>query len=319
MQRYYDEEAGSVLRSLGSTTEGLSANEASRRLSENGKNKLEEAKGKSLIRRFFEQMLDPMILILIAAAGVSAVLAVIEGEGFTDVIIILAVVIVNAILGVYQENKAEKAIEALQQMSAATSRVLRGGQAVTVHSEDLVVGDIVLLEAGDAVPADGRLIEAASLKIEEAALTGESVPVTKETGALTKKGDGQIPLGDRKNMAYTGSSVVYGRGTMVVTATGMDTELGKIAGALAQAEDGQTPLQIKLSQLSKILTVLVLAICVVVFAAQVIRAGGFSLNTTMNSLMIAVSLAVAAIPEGLAAVVTVVLSIGVTNMSKRRA
>ena len=319
MQKYYDEEAGSVLRSLKTSAEGLSESEAGRRLAENGKNKLEEAKGKSLIRRFFEQMMDPMILILIAAAVVSAVLAVIEGEGFTDVIIIMAVVIVNAILGVYQENKAEKAIEALQQMSAATSRVLRGGQALTVHSEDLVVGDIVLLEAGDAVPADGRLIEAASLKIEEAALTGESVPVTKETGALSKNNNGQVPLGDRKNMAYTGSSVVYGRGTMVVTATGMNTELGKIAGALAQAEDGQTPLQIKLTQLSKILTFIVLGICVVVFAAQVIRAGGFTLDSTMNSLMIAVSLAVAAIPEGLAAVVTVVLSIGVTNMSKRNA
>ena len=319
MQKYYDEEAGSVLRSLKTSAEGLSESEAGHRLAENGKNKLEEAKGKSLIRRFFEQMMDPMILILIAAAVVSAVLAVIEGEGFTDVIIIMAVVIVNAILGVYQENKAEKAIEALQQMSAATSRVLRGGQALTVHSEDLVVGDIVLLEAGDAVPADGRLIEAASLKIEEAALTGESVPVTKETGALSKNNNGQVPLGDRKNMAYTGSSVVYGRGTMVVTATGMNTELGKIAGALAQAEDGQTPLQIKLTQLSKILTFIVLGICVVVFAAQVIRAGGFTLDSTMNSLMIAVSLAVAAIPEGLAAVVTVVLSIGVTNMSKRNA
>ncbi len=318
MQNYYDEETGAVLRSLDTTTEGLSALEAERRLSTNGKNKLEEAKGKSLIRRFFEQMTDPMIIILIVAAAVSAVLAVVEGEGFTDVIIILAVVIVNAILGVYQENKAEKAIEALQEMSAATSKVLRDGQMVTVHSEDLVVGDIVLLEAGDAVPADGRLIDAASLKVEEAALTGESVPVEKETAALPHK-DGAVPLGDRKNMAYTGSTVVYGRGMLAVTATGMDTELGKIAGALAKAEDGQTPLQIKLSQLSKILTFLVLGICVVVFIAQMIRAGGFTLDATMNSLMIAVSLAVAAIPEGLAAVVTVVLSIGVTNMSKRNA
>ena len=230
------------------------------------------------------------------------------------------VVIVNAVLGVYQENKAEKAIEALQEMSAATSKVLRDGKIAIIHSEDIVVGDVVLLEAGDAVPADGRIIENASLKIEEAALTGESVPVSKFVDIINlSDGSRDVPLGDRRNMAYMGSTVVYGRGAMIVTATGMDTEMGKIADALAKAEDGQTPLQIKLTQLSKVLTWLVLGICVVIFAVQLLRAGGLDFEVVMDSFMIAVSLAVAAIPEGLAAVVTVVLSIGVTNMSKRNA
>ena len=320
MERYYCENAENVIGGLGSSQQGLSPEEAASRLAKNGKNKLEAPKGKSLIRRFFEQMTDPMIIILLAAAAISAVLAVANGESFADVIIILIVVVVNAVLGVYQESKAEKAIEALQEMSAATSKVVRGGKILTVKSEDLVVGDLVLLEAGDSVPADGRLIESASLKIEEAALTGESVPVSKFIDTLyLREGEKDVPLGDRKNMAYMGSTAVYGRGSMVVTATGMDTEMGKIAGALAQAEDGQTPLQIKLAQLSKILTWLVLGICVLVFGVQMLRAGQFSLGVVLDSFMIAVSLAVAAIPEGLVAVVTVVLSIGVTNMSKRNA
>lgn len=261
-----------------------------------------------------------MIIILLAAALVSGVLAVVENDSFADVIIILAVVIINAVLGVYQESKAEKAIEALQKMSAATSKVLRDGKIQIVPSEELVVGDVVLLEAGDAVPADGRLLESASLKIEEAALTGESVPVTKLIDLINlKENEKDVPLGDRKNMVYMGSTVVYGRGSAVITGTGMNTEMGKIADALAQAEDGQTPLQRKLSQLSKILTWIVLGICIIVFGVQLFRAGSFHFDVILNSFMIAVSLAVAAIPEGLAAVVTVVLSIGVTNMSKRNA
>ena len=318
--KYYCEDAEQVLSEVGSTRQGLEPAEAERRLAANGKNKLAEGKKDSLLKRFMDQLADPMILILLAAAAISGVLAVVEGESFVDVIIILAVVIVNAVLGVYQESKAEKAIEALQEMSAATSKVLRGGKIVTIHSEDLVVGDVVLLEAGDAVPADGRLIENASLKIEEAALTGESVPVTKIVDLINLKADSKdIPLGDRKNMVYMGSVVVYGRGAAVITATGMDTEMGKIADALANAEEGQTPLQIKLSQLSKILTWLVLGICAVIFAVQCLRSGGLGFESILNSFMVAVSLAVAAIPEGLAAVVTVVLSIGVTNMSHRNA
>ena len=318
--RYYCEGKEEVLKQVQSSEKGLSTQEAQKRLEENGRNALEAAKGKSLFRRFLEQLADPMIIILLAAALVSGVLAVVENDSFADVIIILAVVIINAVLGVYQESKAEKAIEALQKMSAATSKVLRDGKVSIVPSEELVVGDVVLLEAGDAVPADGRLLESASLKIEEAALTGESVPVTKLIDLINlKENEKDVPLGDRKNMVYMGSTVVYGRGSAVITGTGMNTEMGKIADALAQAEDGQTPLQRKLSQLSKILTWIVLGICIVVFGVQLFRAGSFRFDVILNSFMIAVSLAVAAIPEGLAAVVTVVLSIGVTNMSKRNA
>jgi len=326
--KFYCEENDRVLAEVKSSRDGLSSDEAAKRLEENGKNKLVAAKGKSIIRRFFEQLADPMTIILLVAAAVSGVIAGYEsvahpgeGEGFADVIIILVVVIVNAVLGVYQESKAEKAIEALQEMSAATSKVLRDGKVQIVRSEDLVVGDVILLEAGDSVPADARILENASLKVEEAALTGESVPVTKFIDVIyLKEGERDVPLGDRKNMLYMGSTVVYGRGVAVVTGTGMDTEMGKIAGALQDAEEGDTPLQRKLHQLSKILTWLVLGICVVVFGVQLIRAGNFSFTeTVLPSFMVAVSLAVAAIPEGLAAVVTVVLSIGVTNMSKRNA
>ena len=323
--KHYCEEKQTVLDELKSSEAGLSVREAERRLQENGRNKLAEGKKKSLIRRFFEQLTDPMIIILIVAAVISGALSIYhvakgeEGE-FVDVIIILAVVLINAVLGVLQESKAEKAIEALQKMSAATSKVIRDGKLIAVPSEELVVGDIVILEAGDAVPADGRILECASMKIEEAALTGESVPVNKMTEAITLGANAKdVPLGDRKNMVYMGSTVVYGRGVVVITATGMDTEMGKIAGALAQAEEGKTPLQIKLGQLSKILTWLVLGICVIVFGVQLLRHGGFDFEFALSAFMVAVSLAVAAIPEGLAAVVTVVLSIGVTNMSKRNA
>ena len=325
--KFHLEEKEAVLAELKTSEQGLSSEEAARRLEENGKNALKAAKPKSLVRRFFEQLADPMTIILLVAAAVSGGLAVYEsmahpgeGEGFTDVIIILAVVLINAVLGVYQESKAEKAIEALQQMSAATSKVLRDGKVQVIHSEDLVVGDVILLEAGDAVPADARIIENASLKVEEAALTGESVPVTKFIDIINlREGEKEVPLGDRKNMLYMGSTVVYGRGVAVVTATGMDTEMGKIADALASAEEGETPLQIKLHQLSKILTWLVIGICVIVFGVQLIRHGAFDFEFALDAFMIAISLAVAAIPEGLAAVVTVVLSIGVTNMSKRNA
>ena len=318
--RFYCENTDVVLNELSSSPQGLSATEVEARLTKYGKNKLAAAKGKSIIRRFLEQLCDPMTIILLVAALISGVLAAVENEPFTDVIIILAVVIINAVLGVYQESKAEKAIEALQEMSAATSKVIRDGVLKVIHSEDLVVGDIIVLEAGDAVPADARILENASLKVEEAALTGESVPITKFIDTIyLKEGEKDVPLGDRKNMLYMGSTVVYGRGTAVVTATGMNTEMGKIADALAQAEEGQTPLQLKLSQLSKILTYLVIGICLIVFGVQILRAGSFNPELVLDSFMVAVSLAVAAIPEGLQAVVTVVLSIGVTNMSKRNA
>ena len=313
-----------VFKETSSSEKGLTSEQAQKRLEENGKNRLEEGKKKSVIRRLLEQFADPMIIILIVAAAISGITAAFEGGFPSDVIIILFVVILNAILGVVQESKAEKAIEALQEMAAATSKVERDGKVMQIKSEDLVVGDVIILEAGDAVPADARIIESASLKIEEAALTGESVPVNKFIDIINLKDtEKDVPLGDRKNMMYMGSSVVYGRGRAVVTATGMDTEMGKIAGALAQAQDGQTPLQKKLAQLSKILSFIVIGICAIIFAIGIIRelvtGNQIGLEFLLNTFMIAVSLAVAAIPEGLAAVVTVVLSIGVTNMSKKNA
>lgn len=321
--KYYLESSSEVFGEIKSTENGLTSEQARLRSVEAGKNKLAEGKKTPLILRFLSQFADPMIIILIAAAVISAITSVLQKEFPSDVIIIMFVVIVNAILGVYQESKAEKAIEALQKMAAATTKVLRDGKVCEIPSEDLTVGDVVLLEAGDAVPADGRIFESASLKIEESALTGESVPVNKFIKAIGLEGQKDVPLGDRKNMMYMGSTVVYGRGKAVITSIGMDTEMGKIAGALSSAKDEQTPLQKKLGQLSKILSFIVLGICVFMFAFDIVRAliTGTELNLDflLGSFMLAVSLAVAAIPEGLAAVVTVVLSIGVTNMSKKNA
>ena len=317
MKPEYLQSAEEVLCSQGSQRGGLTSQEAAARLEKHGPNRLQEAKKITNLQRFLQQLKDPMLLILMAAAAVSAVTSILSGEKLTEVIIILAVVLLNAVLGVVQESKAEAAIEALQTMTAATSKVLRDGKIIVLHSADLVPGDVVLLEAGDAVPADGRLLESASLKIEEAALTGESVPVNKTAETISAEGD--VPLGDRKNMCYMGSTVVYGRGSAVITATGMDTEMGKIAGVLARTEQEETPLQRKLTQLGKTLSYLVLAICVFIFVFDLLVEGDYSLEAILKTFMVAVSLAVAAIPEGLATVVTVVLSIGVTNMSKRGA
>lgn len=318
---YHNQSKENVMTLLDTTEIGLSAEEASKRIATNGKNKLNEAAKDSNLKRFFKQLLEPMTVILIVAAAISAGVEIYNGVSSghwafpTDVIIILAVVIINAILGVLQESKAEKAIEALQEIAAATSKVIRDGKQITVRSEDLAIGDIIVLEAGDAVPADARIIECASIKAEESALTGESVPVNKTDETMDNE---DIPLGDRKNMVYMGSVIVYGRGKAVVCATGMDTEMGKIANALTNAKEGKTPLQIKLAQLSKILTYLVIGICIVIFGVQLVRYGlGF--ETVLSSFMLSISLAVAAIPEGLSTVVTIVLSIGVTNMSKQNA
>ena len=327
--QFYLQEIKDVFSAVGSNETGLSAQEAASRLEKNGKNKLAEAKKDSMLKRFVNQMKDPMIIILLVAAVISAATEMIEHGGWTtptDSIIILTVVIINAVLGVLQESKAEKAVEALQKMSAATTKTLRDGRVETVKSEDLVVGDVVLLDAGDAIPADCRIFECASMKIEEAALTGESVPVTKLVKALMGKNDSnEIPLGDRKNMAYMGSTLVYGRGKAVVTATGMDTEMGKIANAITLAEEGKTPLEIKLEQLSKILTKLVIGVCVFIFAFNIVTKyfmgpeGAELFPIALDSFITAIALAVAAIPEGLVAVMTIVLSMGVTNMSKKNA
>ncbi len=315
--KFYNEKAEEVLERLGSSQQGLTNAESEARLERDGKNKLVEPKKESLVKRFFKQLADPMIIILLVSAVISGVTAAYANESFADVFIILFVVIMNSILGVVQESKAEQAIEALKKMTLATSKVIRDGKIELVNSEDIVKGDIVILEAGDSVPADGRIIESNSMTIEESVLTGESVPSEKYVHEIEH--DGDVPLGDRHNMCYMGSTVAYGRGLAVITATGMETEMGKIANALNDAKDEKTPLQLRLAQLSKILTYLVLCICAVIFLVGIVRNGSFTIPVIIDSFMIAVSLAVAAIPEGLVAVVTIVLSIGVTKMSKRNA
>ena len=322
MKNYHLKGAEEVLQALNTSETGLSNEDAAQRLTENGKNELDAQKKKSLIRRFVEQLINPMVLILLVAAAISVIIAFLNNgdmHDYAEAAIILAVVVLNSVLGVFQESKAEKAIEALQRMNPSTAKVRRGGEIIQIPASELVTGDIVLLEAGDSVPADLRLTRCAGLKTEEAALTGESLSASKQINVPKIEENGDIPLGDRKNMTYMSSSVVYGRGEGVVTATGMKTEMGKIAEMLQNTKDSETPLQKQLSQLSKVLTILVLGISVIIFAVQIISADALTMENILPAFMLAVSLAVAAIPEGLASVVTIVLSIGVTNMSKRRA
>ncbi len=315
MKEIYRQSVEEVLEELKTTDKGLTQREAAARQEKYGPNKLKEAAKATALQRFFKQLKDPMLIILLAAAAVSAATDFIAGESFTESIIILVVVLLNAVMGVIQESKAEAAIEALQTMTAAKCKVLRDEKTEVLESSNLVPGDVVILEAGDAVPADGRLIECASLKIEEAALTGESTPENKTVETIAK----DVTLGDRENMCYMGSTVVYGRGKAIITSTGMNTEMGKIAGVLSKTEQEETPLQKKLSQLGKVLSKAVLGICIFIFIFDLIVSGEFTIQSVLKNFMVAVSLAVAAIPEGLATVVTVVLSIGVTNMSKRNA
>ncbi len=334
--KHYLETTEAVFKEVASSEAGLTTEEAEKRIAANGKNKLKEAEKESLFKKFINSLADPMIIMLLVAAAIQAVVAVLEAGGkpsfkdFADVLVILVVVIINTIMSLVQESKAEAAMDALMEMTAATSHVLRDGKVVTIKSEDVTIGDIVIFEAGDAVPADCRIIESHSMKVEEAALTGESVPVTKLIDVLNLKDstNKDVPLGDRKNMLYSGSTIVYGRGKTVVTAIGMDTEMGKIADALSQAEKEQTPLQIKMAELSKFLTKLVIGICVIVFAVGIVEElvfndSGFSWqlmgDASLKTFIAAIALAVAAIPEGLPAVVTIILSIGVTAMSKRQA
>lgn len=332
---YYLNDSSSVLEELRSGENGLTSAEAQARLEQNGKNKLAEPEKVGLVKKFFASLADPMIIMLIVAAAIQAVVTVLELGGsfklsdFADVFVILIVVIINTVMSLVQESKSEAAMEALMQMTAATSKILRDGEVTVIKSEDVVIGDVVVLEAGDAVPADCRILESFSLKAEEAALTGESVPVSKIADVLMcRDSEADVTLGDRKNMLYSGSIIVYGRGKAVVTATGMNTEMGKIADALSAAEQEQTPLQKKMTELSRFLTKLVIAICIVVFAVGIIEAmvlsdQSFSLKllgeTSLDTFIAAIALAVAAIPEGLPAVVTIILSIGVTAMSKRQA
>ena len=318
--KYYLEEIDEVFREVNSKEDGLKEEEAKKRLEENGKNKLEEAKRDGIFKKIINAISDPMIIMLLITAGISAGVSIYEGESFTDVFIILFVVVINTILGIIQESKAEKAIDSLKEMTAATSKVLRDGKQVIVKSEDLVVGDVIVLEAGDMVPADSRVIESHSLKVDEAALTGESISVDKMINILNlEKEQKEIPLGDRKNMIYSGSTVVYGRGKAVVVTTGMSTEIGKIAESLQETIKEETPLQRKMTELSKLLTKLVLLVCVIVFIVGLVKAGEINIEIVINTLLSAIALAVAAIPEGIPAVITIILSIGVTSMSKRNA
>lgn len=309
--KHYLEEVDAILSSLETSRKGIESSQFAQRLEKYGKNKLKEGKKRTFLQRFLGQLSDPMLIVLIAAAVISGLI----GE-MADAAIILLVVVINSILGVVQEGKAEKAIEALQRMSSPYSKVRRGGNVLQVKSEDIVPGDIILLEAGDAVPADMRLIEASSLKIEEASLTGESVPTEKSVRVLPA-GDGGIPLGDRVNMAYMGTNVVYGRGEGVAVNTGMSTEMGKIAGIISNTGEEKTPLQKSLAGMSHVISIGILGICAFIFVFSVLKNGGFAGGHVLEMFLLAVSLAVAAIPEGLVAVVTVVLSIGVTKMARR--
>ncbi|HEK9992377.1 TPA: cation-translocating P-type ATPase [Streptococcus equi subsp. zooepidemicus] len=309
-EAFYTQSEETVLAQLESSRKGLTSTEAQQRLAAYGRNELDEGEKRSLFMKFLDQFKDLMIIILVAAAFLSVVT---EGmEGLTDAIIILAVVILNAAFGVYQEGQAEAAIEALKSMSSPLARVRRDGHVIEVDSKELVPGDIVLLEAGDVVPADMRLLEVNSLKIEEAALTGESVPVEKD---LSREVSADAGIGDRVNMGYQNSNVTYGRGMGVVTNTGMYTEVGHIAGMLANADETDTPLKQNLDNLSKILTYAILVIAAVTFAVGVFLRG----QRPLEGLMTSVALAVAAIPEGLPAIVTVVLSLGTQVLAKRNA
>lgn len=320
--KFYDVVANSVIEEVKTSAEsGLTAAEASERLSQNGKNELDQGKKKSIFVKFLEQFKDAMIIVLLCAAIISSIISIVEKQYYDliDAGLILLIVIVNAIIGVTQEAKAEAALDALKNMNKPFCKVIRDGEMIKIKSEELVVGDLVVLEAGDIVPADIRLIEAISLKVEESALTGESVPSEKDAEIVC---DTDAPLGDRKNMVYSSGVVSYGRGKGVVVATGMGTEVGKIAKMLGEHDDQQTPLQVQLAKTAKVLSIIILAIAAIIFVAKICMSIGGETpmaDTIIGSFMTAVAIAVAAIPEGLPAVVTIVLAIGVQRMSEKRA
>lgn len=320
--KFYDVVANSVIEEVKTSAEsGLTAAEASERLSQNGKNELDQGKKKSIFVKFLEQFKDAMIIVLLCAAIISSIISIVEKQYYDliDAGLILLIVIVNAIIGVTQEAKAEAALDALKNMNKPFCKVIRDGEMIKIKSEELVVGDLVVLEAGDIVPADIRLIEAMSLKVEESALTGESVPSEKDAEIVC---DTDAPLGDRKNMVYSSGIVSYGRGKGVVVATGMGTEVGKIAKMLGEHDDQQTPLQVQLAKTAKVLSIIILAIAAIIFVAKICMSIGGETpmaDTIIGSFMTAVAIAVAAIPEGLPAVVTIVLAIGVQRMSEKRA
>ena len=309
---WFNKDVEEVSKTLNTDLEkGLSEEEAKKRQKENGYNELQEKKKKSLFVKFLEQFKDFMIIILIIAAIISGVVGQMQGEGFTDSIIILIVVILNAVIGVIQENKAEKSLEALKKMSSYSAKVMRDGKVTVIPSRELVPGDIVVLDTGDYVPADIRIIDAVNLKAQEASLTGESVPVEKDAATIENE---EVSLGDRTNMLFSSSLVTYGRGKGIVVETGMHTEVGNIAGMLNSVEETATPLQQKLNKLGKSLGIMAIVICIVIFIIGLAYG-----KDVIDMFMTAVSLAVAAIPEGLAAVSTIVLAIGVQRMVKKNA
>ncbi len=325
MKKFFNMTGEEVLTSVNSSMEGLTSEEAKARLARDGKNQLAEGKKRPLVLRFIDQLKDVMIIVLLVAAAISAGIAIAE-QNYSELFesgVILLIVIVNAIIGLTQESKAEAALEALKNMNKPIAKVLRDGVLVKIDASEIVVGDIVILEAGDSVPADIRLLSSASLKIEEAALTGESVPSEKDIDVIENE---EAPLGDRKNMAYSGGAVAYGRGQGVVVAIGMNTEVGKIATMLQEDNKEDTPLQVQLAKTAKMLSVIVLAIAAVIFGVALINtfkdgvpAQDKIVEDVTASFMTAVAIAVAAIPEGLPAVVTIVLAIGVQRMSERKA
>ena len=318
--KYYLEEVKKVFEELNSSENGLTNQEAYKRQKVQGKNKIDEEKKDGLIKKIIKSVSDPMIIMLIVTAVISAIVAKAQNDSYTDVFIILFVVVINTILGLIQENKAEKAIDSLKEMTAATSKVLRDGKFQTIKSENIVSGDIIKLEAGDLIPADCRVVESHTLKVDESPLTGESTNIEKMMDILNlKEGQQKVLLGDRKNMVYSGSTVTYGRGIVVATDIGMNTEIGKIAKSLQDVHKNQTPLQRKMSELSKVLTKIVIAICIIVFFVSLIRSGSINTSILVSTFLTAIALAVAAIPEGLPAIVTIILSMGVTSMSKRNA
>lgn len=311
-QTPYQMTEAELLSQLGSHAEsGLTDQAYQLKHQEFGPNKLAEGKKKTKLQQFLHQFKDVMILILLLAAGISFGIALMEKEGYFEPLLILFIVVLNAIIGLVQEGKAERALDALKKMSAPKARVIRNGEEKIIEAADLVPGDLIFLEAGDFVPADARILQSSSLKIEESALTGESEPEEKRVGTLEK---GNIPLGDRTNMVYSGCSVTYGTGKAVVTATGMNTEIGRIAELLAGSADTRTPLQLRLEKLGKLIGFAALGICLVIFAI-----GAISGMAIIDIFMIAVALAVSAIPEGLPAIVTVVLAIGVQKMVRKNA
>ena len=312
MASFYNQEFAEVLSQLKTSAEtGLSSEEVKKRLEEHGYNQLVARNRKTFFQMFMAQFKSFMIIILLIAAVISGVVGVMEGEGLLDTFVILGILVLNAFIGAIQERKAESSLEALKNLAAPVTKVLRNGVIMEISTRELVPGDIVILETGAVIPADLRLIEAINLKIQESSLTGESVPVEKKSTALTGN---NIALGERVNMAFSTGIVTYGRGRGVVTATGMNTEVGKIASMLQQTIDTETPMSRRLEQLGKVLGIAALVICAVIFIVGVLYG-----NSIINMFMTAVSLAVAAIPEGLPAVSTIVLALGVQRMVKRNA